>query len=62
MDGRERGLSQDEHHDHIVDITSDQVIEFFNQEIEILKEKIAREHGYELVGHKLELYCRPLKK
>jgi len=60
--GRYEILEQDEHHDHIVDITSDQVIEFFNQEIEILKEKIAREHGYELVGHKLELYCRPLKK
>ena len=31
-------------------------------ELEKLKEKVAREHGFELVGHKLELYCRPLKK
>lgn len=55
-------LENDDHHDHIVDITTDSVIEFFNAEIENLKEKIARDHGFELVGHKLELYCRPLKK
>lgn len=53
-------LENDEHHDHIVDISSDLVIEFYNDEIEKLKEKIARDHGFELVGHKLELYCRPL--
>jgi Fur family ferric uptake transcriptional regulator len=53
-------LENDEHHDHIVDISSDVVIEFYNEEIEKLKEKIARDHGFELVGHKLELYCRPL--
>ncbi len=53
-------LENDEHHDHIVDISSDAVIEFYNEEIEKLKEKIARDHGFELVGHKLELYCRPL--
>lgn len=53
-------LENDEHHDHIVDISSDMVIEFYNEEIEKLKEKIARDHGFELVGHKLELYCRPL--
>ncbi len=51
-----------EHHDHLVDITSDEVHEFFSEELEKLKEKIAKEKGYELVGHKLELYCRPLKK
>lgn len=52
----------DDHHDHLVDITNDKVHEFFSEELEKLKEKIARDHGYELVGHKLELYCRPLKK
>jgi Fur family ferric uptake transcriptional regulator len=51
-----------EHHDHIIDITNDNVIEFFNEEIENLKNKIAKDHGFELIGHKLELYCRPLKK
>ena len=53
---------EENHHDHLVDIASDEVIEFFNEELEVLKEKIARDMGYELVGHKLELYCKPLKK
>ncbi len=52
----------DHHHDHLVDITNDEVIEFFNDELEKLKTRIANEMGYELVGHKLELYCRPLPK
>lgn len=55
-------LEGDEHHDHLVDISCDEVHEFFNAEIEKLQEKIANEMGYELVGHRLELYCRPLKK
>jgi Fur family ferric uptake transcriptional regulator len=53
-------LESDEHHDHLVDITTDEVHEFFNEEIEKLQEKIAKEMGYEIVGHRLELYCRPL--
>lgn len=55
-------LESEDHHDHLVDITTDEVIEFFNEELEKLKEKVARDKGYELVGHRLELYCRPLKK
>ncbi len=55
-------LEGEEHHDHLVDITTDEVHEFFNEELEKLKHKIARDHGFELVGHRLELYCRPLKK
>lgn len=55
-------LEGEDHHDHLIDITSDEVHEFFSDELEKLKEKIAREKGFELVGHKLELYCRPLKK
>ncbi len=55
-------LEGEDHHDHLVDITTDEVIEFFSEELEVLKDKVAREMGYELVGHKLELYCRPLKK
>jgi Fur family ferric uptake transcriptional regulator len=55
-------IEGDEHHDHLVDITTDEVHEFFNAELEKLKEKIALEKGFELVGHRLELYCRPLKK
>ena len=52
----------DEHHDHLIDISSGKVVEFFNEEIEKLKEKIAKDLGYQLVDHKLELYAVPLKK
>lgn len=55
-------LEGDDHHDHLIDITTDEVHEFFSEELEKMKEKLALEKGYELVGHKLELYCRPLKK
>lgn len=55
-------LEDDDHHDHLVDITSNEVHEFFNQELEDLQEKIAKKMGFEIVDHRLELYCRPLKK
>ena len=51
-----------EHHDHLIDTTSDEVIEFHNEEIERLQEKIARELGYRLIGHRLELYAVPLAR
>ncbi len=51
-----------EHHDHLIDTESGTVIEFKNEEIEKLQERVARELGYELVGHRLELYGRPLRK
>src|SRR3989338_6954760 len=51
---------EDEHHDHLIDISTGKVYEFFNIELEELKEKIANKMGYELIGHKLELYCKPL--
>lgn len=54
-------LEESDHHDHLVDITNNKVHEFFSQELEDLKERIARDHGFELVGHRLELYCKPLK-
>jgi len=60
-DGRARyEEASNEHHDHLIDIKSGRVIEFENLEIEALQEKIAREHGFRLVGHKLELYGVPL--
>lgn len=46
------------HHDHMIDLDSGQVIEFRSDKIEQLQREIARELGYELVGHKLELYGR----
>ena len=55
-------LDEHDHHDHLIDISTNEVHEFFDEELEKLKEKIAEKMGYELVGHRLELYCRPLKK
>ncbi len=50
-----------EHHDHLIDMTTGRVIEFQNEEIERLQEAIARELGYKLIDHRLELYGVPLK-
>jgi Fur family ferric uptake transcriptional regulator len=50
----------DDHHDHLIDLRSGHVIEFRNEDIEKLQEFIARELGYQLVGHRLELYGLPL--
>ncbi len=62
-DGRSRYEDAErEHHDHLIDINTGQVIEFVDPEIEALQEKIAAKLGYELRGHKLELYGVPKKK
>jgi Fur family ferric uptake transcriptional regulator len=50
----------DEHHDHLIDVKSGNVIEFRNARIEALQEEIARELGYRIVDHRLELYAVPL--
>jgi len=50
------------HHDHLIDIESGRVIEFSNQEIERLQKRVARELGFDLVGHKLELYGVPVRR
>jgi Fur family transcriptional regulator, ferric uptake regulator len=50
------------HHDHLVNVDSGQVIEFSNEEIEALQERVARDLGFKLVGHRLELYGVPLHK
>ncbi len=62
-DGRARYEDAErDHHDHLIDINSGEVIEFVDEEIEALQEKIAQKLGYELRGHRLELYGVPLKK
>jgi Fur family ferric uptake transcriptional regulator len=62
-DGRSRYEQvQDEHHDHLIDLQTGTVIEFHNEEIERLQQIIARELGYELVDHRLELYGVPLNR
>ena len=50
------------HHDHLIDIETGKVIEFRNEEIERLQERVARDLGFSLVGHKLELYGTPIKR
>lgn len=61
-DGRARYEPMpEEHHDHLIDVRNGEVIEFRNEEIEKLQKLIARELGYKLVDHRLELYGIPLK-
>lgn len=61
-DGRARYETADrEHHDHLIDMNSGEVIEFVDAEIEALQERIAAKLGYRLMGHRLELYGVPLK-
>lgn len=48
------------HHDHILDLDSGEIIEFHSEKIEELQRRIAAEMGYEIVHHRLELYCRKL--
>ena len=50
------------HHDHLIDIKTGEIIEFVDEEIEILQKKIADKHEYDLVDHKLELYGIKKKK
>ena len=60
-DGRSRfEEATDDHHDHLIDIRSGEVVEFMNEEIERLQVEIARKLGYKLVDHRLELYAVPL--
>jgi len=61
-DGRARYEEAGQHHEHLVDVESGEVIEFYHAELEALKEQIAREMGYELVDHRLELFGRKLPK
>jgi Fur family transcriptional regulator, ferric uptake regulator len=50
------------HHDHLIDLQSGRVIEFRNDEIEKLQHLVAEQLGYDLVGHRLELYAVPRKR
>ncbi len=60
-DGRSRyEEASDEHHDHLIDMKTGKVIEFMDPEVERLQAEIARRLGYHLVGHRMELYGRPI--
>ena len=60
-DGRSRYEEAGEHHEHLVDIETGEVHEFYNEELETLKAEIAREMGYDLIDHRLELYGKKRK-
>lgn len=49
------------HHDHLINVKTGEVIEFKNEQIERLQESVARELGFDLIGHRLELFGTPLK-
>ena len=51
-----------EHHDHLIDINTGEIIEFVNEDIEKLQKKVAEKLGYKLVDHRLELYGSKTKK
>ncbi len=56
-DGRARYEERpDEHHDHLIDVKTGEVVEFTNQEIERLQQEVAKALGYRLIDHRLELY------
>ena len=55
-------LNEDEHHDHLIDIDSGEIIEFVNEEIESLQMKVAKKLGYELVDHRMELFGKKIQK
>ena len=62
MDGKSRYEGNAEiHHHHLIDIETNDVIEFQDEKLELLKEEIAKKYGYELVDHRLELYGRKIK-
>jgi len=54
--------SPEEHHDHLIDINDGKIVEFVDNDIEKLQEKIAERLGYKLVDHRLELYGTKIKK
>ena len=62
-DGRARYEdSARDHHDHLIDLATGEVIEFVDPEIEALQERIAARLGYRLMDHRLELYALPIKR
>tara|TARA_A100001015_G_C15027696_1_gene731424 strand:+ start:1399 stop:1827 length:429 start_codon:yes stop_codon:yes gene_type:complete len=52
----------EEHHDHLIDIKTGEIVEFVDRDIEELQKKVAQKLGYKLVDHKLELYGSKIKK
>ena len=52
----------DNHHDHLIDVDTGEIIEFLDNKIEELQKKVAKKHGYWLVDHKMELFGKKIDK
>ncbi|OUX16345.1 MAG: transcriptional repressor [Rickettsiales bacterium TMED251] len=52
----------DNHHDHLIDVDTGEIIEFLDNKIEELQKKVAKKHGYLLVDHKMELFGKKIDK
>ena len=61
-DGRSRYEEAGEHHEHLIDVESGEIIEFQNEELEEMKRQVALNMGYELVDHRLELFGKKIRK
>lgn len=62
-DGRSRYETlPEEHHDHLIDVESGKVVEFHDDELEALQQRIAERLGYRLVDHRMELYAVPIQR
>ncbi len=60
-DGKSRYEEAGDHHEHLVDIETGEIIEFQNEELEEMKKQVAFKMGYELIDHRLELFGKKLK-
>ena len=61
-DGKARYEETREHHEHLIDVETGEVIEFIDEDLEKLKKEIAKKMGYTLVDHKLELFGKKISK
>ena len=61
-DGRARYEEAGEHHEHLVDVETGEIIEFQDEELEEMKRQVALKMGYELVDHRLELFGKKIKR
>lgn len=55
-------IASDDHHDHMVDVDTGKVVEFYDERIEALQRDIVKRHGFELVDHNMVLFVRRPKK
>ena len=55
-------LDENSHHDHLIDVDSGEIIEFLDEDIEMLQMKIAKKLGYKLVDHRMELFGKKISK